>query len=124
MVKTIIIVDDEPSVIYTVKAGLESSETDYKVIGVDDGNKCLDMLKNDIKPDLILLDIMMPKISGWETLNRIKDNLSWRDIPIIFLSARTDRIAKDAGGFLADDYIGKPFTIDELKQKIEQILKK
>jgi len=123
MVKTIVVVDDEPSVIYTVKHGLEGSENEYRVIGVDRGQKCLELLENKQIPDLILLDIMMPEMSGWETRDKIKENMSWRDIPIVFLTARTDHVAKNAGEFLADDYIGKPFKITELKQKIDRILK-
>jgi len=70
------------------------------------------------------LDIMMPEMSGWETFDKIKGNQNWGNIPVIFLTARTDNIAKKAGGFLGDDYIEKPFKIDELIKRIEQILKK
>ena len=124
MVKTILIVDDDPGVIHTVKYGLEGADTGYKVMTVDSGEKCLELLDKKIIPDLILLDILMPGMSGWETLNKIRENLSWRSIPIVFLTARTDRVAKDAGGFLGEDYVEKPFTIPDLKQRIDKILKK
>jgi CheY-like chemotaxis protein len=124
MVKTILVVDDDPGVIYTVKHGLEDAKREYRVIGVNSGQKCVEALENNKIPDLILLDIMMPDMSGWETRDKIKDNLQWRNIPIVFLTARTDQVAKDAGSFLADDYIGKPFKIPELKNKIDKILKK
>lgn len=117
------IVDDDPGVIYTVKQGLEGSFSDYKVISAENGKKCLDMLGKKEIPDVILLDIMMPEMSGWETLDKIKKNPLWKNIPVVFLTARTDRIAKNAGGFLADDYIEKPFKIPELKQRIDKILK-
>ena len=123
MVKTILVVDDDPGVMYTVKRGLESLDSDYHVVCVESGEKCLEMLEHNQIPDLILLDIMMPDMSGWETRDKIKDNLSWRNIPVVFLTARTDRIAKDAGSFLAEDYIEKPFEISELKQRIDKILK-
>jgi len=123
MVKTVMVVDDDPSIIYTVKQGLEGSYPDYKVITAEDGRECLDMLGKRQIPDIILLDIMMPDMSGWETLDKIKKNPSWRNIPVVFLTARTDRVAKDAGGFLADDYIEKPFKIPELKQRIDKVLK-
>ncbi|UCF12712.1 MAG: response regulator [Thermoplasmatales archaeon] len=123
MVKKILIVDDDPGVNYTVKNGLEGVNADYKVDSVDSGEKCLKFLGNNKIPDLILLDIMMPEMSGWETYNKIKENLSWKDIPVVFLTARRDRIAREAGGFFGDDYIEKPFTIPELKQRIERILK-
>jgi len=124
MVKTILIVDDDPGVTYTVKYGLEGSETDYKVISVESGKKCLEMFKGNLIPDLILLDIMMPEMTGWEVHKKIKENLSWRDIPIVFLTARTDRVAKEAGSFFGEDYIEKPFKIPDLKQRIDKILYK
>jgi len=65
---------------------------------------------------------MMPGMSGWETYQKIREKIKSEELPIIFLSARTDRIAKDAGGFLADDYIEKPFKVPELKERIEKIL--
>jgi DNA-binding response OmpR family regulator len=58
---------------------------------------------------------MMPNMSGWETCKKIREKIENDELPIIFLTARTDRIAKEAGGFLADDYIEKPFKVPELK---------
>lgn len=123
MVKTILVVDDDPSVNHTVKYGLEGLDANYKVLSVESGEECLDLLANKQIPDLILLDILMPEMSGWETYKKIKNNLSWRDIPIVFITARKDRIAREAGGFLGEDYIEKPFKIPELKQRIDKILK-
>jgi len=123
MAKKILVVDDNPDIIIAVKNGLESISNDYEVLGAESGLKCLEMLKTD-NPDLVLLDIMMPEMSGWETFDKIKGNQNWGNIPVIFLTARTDNVAKKAGGFLGDDYIEKPFKIDELINRIEQILKK
>ena len=124
MTKTIIIVDDEQSVLYTVKHGLEGIGEEYNVISAESGKKCLELLENNQIPDLILLDIMMPEMSGWETYNQIKKNETWKNIPIVFLTARTDRIARDAGSFFGEDYIEKPFNIPELKQRIDKVLNK
>jgi two-component system response regulator VicR len=124
MAKKILIVDDDPGVLYTVKHGLEDSRGEFEVQSIDSGEKCLDLLKKRQIPDLILLDIMMPNMSGWETYNKIKENCEWNKIPIVFLTARKDQIAKNAGGFLAEDYIEKPFNIPNLKERINQILKK
>jgi len=124
MSKKIFIVDDDPGVIYTVKHGLEDSDEEIEVISIDSGKGCLKLLENQEIPDIILLDIMMPEMSGWETYNKIKANLAWKEIPIIFLTARKDQIAKNAGGFLGEDYIEKPFKIPDLKQRIDQILEK
>jgi DNA-binding response OmpR family regulator len=66
----------------------------------------------------------MPKMSGWEVFDRIRANPSWKDIPIIFLTARTDEFAEHAGALIADDYIKKPIEIRELKARIDNVLKK
>ena len=124
MVKKIMVVDDEPGVRYTVKNGIELLDENYQVTAVESGMKCLDLLKTDQIPDLILLDVMMPEMSGWKTFDKIKENESWRNIPIVFLTARTDRIAKHAGGFLAEDYIEKPAEIPEIKKRIDKIINK
>jgi CheY-like chemotaxis protein len=123
MVKKVMVVDDEPGVIFTVKRGIEGFDKTYEVISADSGRKCLELLENNKIPDIILLDIMMPDMSGWETLKKIKQNDLWKNIPVVFLTARTDIVAKKAGGFLGDDYIEKPFKIPELKERIDRILK-
>ncbi len=122
MVKKILVVDDNPDVIFSVKNGLESLTDEYQIIGAESGKKCLELLETET-PDLILLDIMMPEMSGWKTFDKIKENEAWRDIPIVFLTARTDRVAKNAGSFLGEDYIEKPFEIKDLKERIDKILK-
>jgi len=120
MVKKIMVVDDNLDVILSIKSGLEDS-AEYKVIGAESGGKCLELLEAEM-PDLILLDIMMPGMSGWETYDEIKENEAWGKIPIVFLTARTDRIARDAGDFLGEDYIEKPFEIDNVAERIDKIL--
>lgn len=120
MVKKIMIVDDNPDIILSIKSGLEVVAGDYEIIGAESGEKCLELLETET-PDLILLDIMMPEMSGWETFDKLKGNASWGKIPVVFLTARTDRVAKNAGGFLGDDYIEKPFEIVELKRRIDEI---
>ena len=122
MGKKIMIVDDNPDVIFSVKSGLESISEEYQIIGAGSGKECLELLETET-PDLILLDIMMPDMSGWKTFDKIKENEAWRGIPIVFLTARTDRVAKNAGGFLGEDYIEKPFEITDLKLRIDRILK-
>jgi CheY-like chemotaxis protein len=123
MVKKVMVVDDDTGVLYTVKRGIEGLDKTYEVISADSGRKCLELLENNKIPDLILLDIMMPEMSGWETLQKIKRNDLWKNIPVVFLTARTDKVAKKAGGFLGDDYIEKPFKVPELKERIDRILK-
>ena len=124
MVKKIMVCDDDQGVIFTVKTGLENLDSDYKIITVNSGKRCLELLEKEGPPDLLLLDIMMPDMSGWETYQKIRETINNKELPIVFLTARTDRIAKDAGGFLAEDYIEKPFKVPELKERIDKILKK
>lgn len=121
MVKKIMVVDDNPDIIYSVKNGLETVTDEFNIIGVESGEKCLEFLETE-HPDLILLDIMMPGMSGWKTFDKIKQNEAWKQIPVVFLTARTDRVAKNAGSFLAEDYVEKPFDIKDLKNRIDHVL--
>lgn len=124
MAKTIMIVDDESDVIYTIKQGLEKLNPNYKVVGAESGKECLEFLENNQIPDLILLDIMMPGMSGWEVLNRLREKAKWRNIPIVFLSAKTDAFSKTFGITVAMDYIEKPFEIVDVKNRIEKVFQK
>ena len=120
--KKVMIVDDNPDILFSVKNGLESMDTDIQIQGVESGEKCLELLETET-PDLILLDIMMPGMSGWKTFDKIKENDNLKGIPVVFLTARTDRVAKNAGGFLAEDYIEKPFNLEDLHQRIKSAIK-
>ena len=121
--KKIMIVDDNPDIRSSIKYALEYN-SDYEVICVESGSSCYELLKNNEIPDLIILDIMMPGMSGWMLSDRLRENSSWKEIPVIFLTARCDRFAEDLGRKLGEDYIKKPFDIKDLKQRIDEILKK
>jgi len=123
MKKKIMVVDDEPDQIYSIKLFLEHSD-EYEVIGAKSGIECLELLKNKKIPDLILLDIMMPKMSGWDVFEHLKEKTEWKEIPIIFLTALTDEYSKILGQMTADDYIEKPYDSEHLKNRIEKVLKK
>jgi len=116
--KKILVVDDDPDIRYAIQEGFF---TEYDIISADSGKKCFRYLESK-KPDLILLDIMMPEMSGWEVIRRLKDNENWKDIPIIIITARNDVVVENAGGFYADDLILKPFTISDLKKRIDNKL--
>ncbi len=121
--KKIIVVDDEEDQLYTVKKTLEYADKDFDIVTINSGNNCLQYLKNNDKPDLILLDIMMPEMTGWELYDKIKENDNWRNIPIVFLTARTDETAEKAGKFFGEDYIEKPFDAENLLERIKKIIK-
>jgi len=123
MKKKIVVVDDEPDVAYTVKSNLKNFDENYEIICVDSGEKCLELLKKDQIPDLILLDIMMPGMTGWEVFDKIKANKSWKNIHIIFVTG-TDKVAETARALLGDNFIEKPYKPRELKEKIDRALKK
>lgn len=118
------VVDDEPDQIVTLQYLFKSYENKYQLIGANSGEECLEKLQNGETPDIILLDIMMPGMSGWEVFDALQDNPKWNDIPIVFLTARTDDLAEDAGKFLGEDYIEKPFEIDELIKRVDAVLEK
>ena len=122
--KKIMIVDDEPDQIFTIKTVLENEKENFEVISANSGMECIQKLNENVNPELIILDIMMPEMSGWEVLKIIRENQEWKNIPVLFLTARTDETAENAGRFLADDFIKKPFDISELLKSIDKILKK
>ena len=118
------VVDDDPYQTFTIKKALEKLDNNYEVIRADSGMQCLELLKNKEIPDIILLDIMMPEMNGWAVYKKIKENQSWEKIPIIFITARTDQIAKKAGSFYGEDYIEKPFDVVTLKKRIDKVINK
>ena len=123
--KKIMLVDDEKDQIFFVKASFKNLfGKEYVIIPAESGEKCFELLENKEIPDVILLDIMMPRMNGWEVFDRLRANPSWKNIPIIFLTARTDEFAEHAGVLIADDYIKKPIEIKELKTRIDNVLKK
>jgi CheY-like chemotaxis protein len=125
IMKKIMLVDDEKDQIYFIKTSFEKLfGKEYSIIPVESGEKCFELLTNNELPHLILLDIMMPKMNGWEVFDRLRANPAWKDIPIIFLTARTDEFAEHAGALIAEDYIKKPIEIKELKTRMDNVLNK
>ena len=120
-IKKIMIVDDNPDVRKTLKRALEFFNPNYHVICVESGNKCFEMLMEKKIPDLILLDIMMPGMSGWMLTDRLREENLWRNIPIIFLTGRTDKFAEEVGKRLSIDFIKKPFDLIDIKIRIDRV---
>lgn len=122
MSKKILVVDDEPDILLTVGQMLELNG--FEVIRAKDGSECMDKLNEcQTDPDLIILDIMMPNISGWDVAAKLKENSKWKDIPIVFLTAKGDTMSVGMGGLAAVDYIVKPFDIKDLVIRVKKILK-
>lgn len=121
MKKTILIVDDELPFVETVKASLEFEG--YEIVAVHDGQTGLEKAR-EIKPDLILLDVMMPKMNGYQVCRELKQSDETKGVPIIVLTAKAQESDKYWGKEVgADEYITKPFEMDELLEKIKSLLK-
>lgn len=118
----ILIVDDEIDTLLPLKRSLEVEN--YIVDGAINGREGLIKARKDI-PDLILLDLMMPEMDGYEVCARLKDDELTRNIPVIILTAKDavrDRVkGLDTG---ADDYVMKPFNLNELKARIRSVLRR
>ncbi|MBF8254963.1 MAG: phoP [Deltaproteobacteria bacterium] len=118
--KTIMVVDDNPDIITIVKTILEGKG--YTVLSASSGLELLNMLKNQ-KPDLIILDIMMPEMDGLEVLSRLKAVADTATLPVILLTAKV-QYEDVLGGYKlgADYYITKPFTSTQLVNGINLLL--
>ena len=121
MEKKILIIDDEEDFCYFVKKNLEAI-SDYEIITATRGRKGIQLARKK-KPDLILLDIMMPGIDGLEVLKRLKKSEKTQNIPVIMLTAKDEDESKiRALGSFCDDYIVKPVENVVLKGKIHKVL--
>ena len=118
--KTILIVDDEPDILRLTSLRLK--KLGFDIITAIDGREAVRTVKSK-KPDLILLDLALPLLSGDEVGKKIKNDEDLRHIPIILFSAGSDSItAEKAKELGANDYIVKPFGSDELTSKVEKML--
>lgn len=118
--KNILIVEDEPSLIFTLRDTLEAEN--YKVHVVSDGSKAIDAVK-ETEPDLMILDLMLPNRDGYEICEEIR-SLKYT-FPVIMLTARDQEIDKVTGlNIGADDYITKPFGVKELLARITARLRR
>jgi len=119
--KKILIVDDEQDIVESLKFVLETADfTCYCAYNGEDGLR----LAKEIVPDLIILDVMMPKINGYKISRLLKYDAKYKNIPILMVTARSqeeDKLIGEETG--ADEYITKPFELDEVVKKVEQYLK-
>ena len=120
MAKRILIVDDEVQLVEMVKMRLEAAG--YEIISAYDGQEGFDKAKKN-KPDLIILDLMLPKMDGYKVCGLLKNDARYSKIPIIMFTARVQeedvRLGKDLG---AEEYVMKPFEPKILLDKIKKLL--
>lgn len=120
---TILCVEDEPEVIELIQVMLETAG--YRVIGVLGGSEALPVIRRE-KPDLVLLDLMMPGVDGWTVFKQMRADPELQDIPVIPVTA-VDRhidvvLALEVAG--VDEYVTKPFGREELVASVEKVLRR
>lgn len=119
--KKILIVDDEESIAEIIKVNIEQ---DYEVICVYNGLEAIEVALKEL-PDLIVLDLMLPGIDGFQVCTKLRINQKTRNIPIIMLTVKKEESDKIMGLKLgADDYMTKPFSVNELLARIEAVLRR
>ena len=123
MNKKILIVDDEPYIRLLLEQTLEDLEDEgVELLTADNGEEALDAIKTE-KPDLVFLDVMMPKMNGFDVCNAVKNELSIKGVYIIMLTAKGQEFDKLKGKEVgADLYMTKPFDPDEVVKKSMQVL--
>lgn len=116
-------VDDEPDIVKILKISLELAN--YEVLEAYSGEECLEKLAKGPKPALILLDIMMPGLSGYEVCEKIRKDTKYNGIKIVMLTAKGQKGDAEEGLKVgADDYIIKPFDPYELIEQVKEIMER
>ncbi len=118
--KKILIVDDEPNIVMALEYTFKKQN--FEVFIARDGQEALDILKNQL-PDIIILDVMMPNVDGYATLEQIKADERLNHCKIIFLSAKNKEKDIENGLMLgANAYVTKPFSLKKLTEQINELL--
>jgi two-component system response regulator VicR len=119
--KKVLCIEDEPEMIDLIKLILERKGFD--VVGAVGGAEGLEVIRRE-KPDLILLDLMMPEVDGWEVFRQIRADEQLKSIPVIVVTAKAQSIDKVLGLHIAkvDDYVTKPFGPQELLNSVNKVL--
>jgi len=105
----------------TTKKSLEELASDYSILYVDSGQTCLDVLKYN-PFDIILLDIEMPGMNGWQVYKQLRENEKLKYIPVVFFTSREDNFTKSFGKILGNAFLEKGVGMKELKERIDFII--
>jgi two-component system response regulator VicR len=121
--KMILCIEDEQEMIDLMRLIL--NRRGFEIRGANGGKEGLEIIRND-HPDLVLLDLMMPDMDGWEVYQQMKSDETTRNIPVIVVTARAQSIEKVLGLHIAkvDDYIVKPFSPQELLTSVDKVLER
>jgi len=121
--KRILCIEDEPEMIDLIRLIL--GRKGFDVHGAPGGVEGIKMVR-EMRPDLVLLDLMMPDMDGWEVYQQMKAEPTTREIPVIVVTAKAQNIDKVLGLHIAkvDDYIAKPFSPQELMESVERVFNK
>jgi DNA-binding response OmpR family regulator len=119
--KKVVCIEDEPEMIDLVKLILDRKG--FELTGAAGGHEGLEVIRR-VKPDLVLLDLMMPDMDGWEVYQQMKADETLKHIPVIVVTAKAQSIDKVLGLHIAkvDDYVTKPFGPQELLQSVSKVL--
>ncbi|WP_370390995.1 response regulator transcription factor [uncultured Winogradskyella sp.] len=118
--KKIVIVDDEPNIVMTLEYTFKKQN--FEVYIARDGSEALEILKTVI-PNVILLDVMMPKVDGYQTLKIVKENNKLKDTKVVFLTAKNKASDIEKGLKLgADKYLTKPFSVKKIVSEINELI--
>lgn len=112
----VLAVDDNKDILFSIKESLEADNS-FTVSCAGSGRECLNRLKHH-RPDVILMDLMMPDMDGWDVVAKIKSNKDLARIPMIYLTGKTDDLSKGMGSLTSEDYIEKPFDPADLRCRI------
>lgn len=119
-IKKIVIVDDEPNIVMTLEYAFKKQG--FEVYIARDGSEAIDILETTI-PDIVLLDIMMPKVDGYQTLKWIKSNKLLNETKVVFLTAKNKSTNIEKGISLGvDKYLIKPFSVKKIVAEITELL--
>ena len=123
MAPLILIVDDEADLVETVAYNVEREG--FRTVRATNGAQALNLVNVEPRPDLVVLDLMLPDISGSDVCRRLKESPATRGIPVLMLTAKADPVDRVVGFELgADDYVTKPFSVRELILRIKAILRR
>lgn len=123
MVIKVLIVDDFEDIRESLRISLEGIDPSYEISEAKDAEECFEKIKGD-KPDVVLMDIMLPGMSGMEAASKIKQDIETKNIRIIYITAKDDSETKSMASIIGEGFIQKPFEAKAVDKKIKEVMDK